>query len=128
MLLAFGFLRKIFEIFEIYKTPIDMITTSEVAVSLTVDDDSKIKEIEQELRKYGYVEIEKNQTIVCVVGDFKAEQKACVLKILEALKNIPIRMISYGGSWYNVSILIDKQYKEQALNALHTGLFNKSKE
>lgn len=122
MLLAYGFLRKIFEVFEIYRTPIDMITTSEVAVSLTVDDETKIKEIEEELKKFGTVQIERNQSIICVVGDFKADNKACVLKILEALKDIPIRMISYGGSWYNVSLLVETDMKEKAMQALHEHL------
>jgi aspartate kinase len=123
MLLAYGFLRKIFEVFEIYRTPIDMITTSEVAVSLTIDDESKVTEIEEELKKFGMVQIDKDQSIICVVGDFRADNKACVLKILEALKDIPIRMISYGGSWYNVSLVVSNEVKEQALQALHKHLF-----
>jgi aspartate kinase len=123
MLLAYGFLRKVFEVFEIYRTPIDMITTSEVAVSLTIDDDSRLAEIREELKKSGTVQIDKDQTIICVVGDFRADNKACVLKILEALKDIPIRMISYGGSWYNVSMLVSKEVKVQALQALHEHLF-----
>jgi len=123
MLLAYGFLRKIFEVFEIYRTPIDMITTSEVAVSLTIDDESRLTEIEDELKKFGMVQIDKDQSIICVVGDFRADNKACVLKILEALKDIPIRMISYGGSWYNVSLLVSNEVKEQALQALHKHLF-----
>jgi len=124
MLLAYGFLRRVFEVFEIYKTSIDMITTSEVAVSITIDDPTYLTEIEKELRKFGIVEIEKGQSIICIVGDFLAERKGYAMKILEALKEIPIRMISYGGSWYNISVLIGIQQKRKALQALHDSLFN----
>ena len=124
MLLAYGFLRRVFEVFEIYKTSIDMITTSEVAVSITIDDPTYLNEIEKELRKFGIVEIEKGQSIICIVGDFLAERKGYAMKILKALKKIPIRMISYGGSWYNISVLIGTQHKRQALQALHGSLFN----
>lgn len=124
MLLAYGFLKRVFEIFEIYKTSIDMITTSEVAVSLTVDNPMYLKEIENELRKFGIVEIEKGQSIICVVGDFFAERKGYTLRILNALKEIPIRMISYGGSWYNISVLINTKHKKQALQTLNDHLFN----
>lgn len=124
MLLAYGFLRRVFEVFEIYKISIDMITTSEIAVSITIDDPTYLTEIEKELRKFGIVEIEKGQSIICIVGDFLAEKKGCAMKILRALKEIPIRMISYGGSWYNISVLIGTQHKKQALQALHDSLFN----
>lgn len=124
MLLAYGFLRRVFEVFEIYKTSIDMITTSEVAVSITIDDPTYLNEIEKELRKFGIVEIEKGQSIICIVGDFLAERKGYATKILKALKEIPIRMISYGGSWYNISVLIGTQQKRKALQALHDSLFN----
>jgi aspartate kinase len=124
MLLAYGFLRRVFEIFEIYKTSIDMIATSEVAVSLTIDNPLYLNEIEKELRKFGIVEIEKEQSIICVVGDFLAERKGYTLGILNALKEIPVRMISYGGSWYNISVLISSKHKKQALQSLNDHLFN----
>ncbi|MGD9487717.1 MAG: aspartate kinase [Calditrichaceae bacterium] len=125
MLLAYGFLRKIFEIFEIYKTPIDMITTSEVAVSLTIDDTTNLNEIEAELNKFGQVEIERDKAIICVIGDFIAEKSGSALKIMEALKDIPLRMISYGGSRHNISVLVNAEAKVPALNALSGHLFKK---
>ncbi|MGD9897966.1 MAG: aspartate kinase [Calditrichaceae bacterium] len=125
MLLAYGFLRKIFEIFEIYKTPIDMITTSEVAVSLTIDDTTFLKEIEAELNKFGQVEIERDKAIICVIGDFIAEKSGSALKIMQALKDIPLRMISYGGSRHNISVLVNAEEKVPALNALSGHLFKK---
>jgi aspartate kinase len=123
MLNAYGFLRSVFEVFERYKTPIDMITTSEVAVSLTIDDATRLEEIIEELKKYAAVEVDRNQAIVCVVGDFLGEHKGYAQHIFAALKEIPIRMISYGGSKNNVSILIDENDKNKALIALHKGLF-----
>lgn len=123
MLLAYGFMRKVFEIFETYKTSIDLITTSEVTVSLTIDDISKLSEIEADLNRFGAVEIDHNQTIICIVGNMIAESKGFALKIFDALKEIPIRMISYGGSRHNISILIQSEYKVEALNALHKKLF-----
>ena len=123
MLLAHGFMRKVFEIFEIYKTPIDMITTSEVAVSITIDDTKYLNDIVDELNKYGTVETDTNLTIICVVGDFIAESKGYAVTIFKALENIPIRMISYGGSRHNVSILIETNHKKDALIALNTTLF-----
>jgi len=123
MLLAHGFMRKVFEIFEIYKTPIDMITTSEVAVSITIDDTKYLNDIVDELNKYGTVETDTNLTIICVVGDFIAESKGYAVTIFKALENIPIRMISYGGSRHNVSILIDTNHKKDALIALNFTLF-----
>jgi aspartate kinase len=123
MLLAYGFLRKVFEIFESYKTPIDMITTSEVGVSVTVDNDKHLKEIVKDLEKYGTVEVDKDQVIVCIVGDLVAENNGYAYKILEAVKHIPLRMISYGGSNYNVSLLINAKDKESALKSLSRKLF-----
>jgi aspartate kinase len=124
MLMAYGFLRKVFEIFEQYKTPIDMISTSEVAVSLTIDHTSHLDEILAELTKFGNVEIDKNQTIVCIVGHRIGIQTGVLDKIFNSLREIPIRMVSVGGSYNNISILIDTRYKEQTLIALNKGIFN----
>jgi len=124
MLLAHGFMRKVFEIFEIYKTSIDMITTSEVAVSVTIDETKYLTDIVDELRKYGTVETETNYTIICVVGDLIAESKGYAATIFNSLKNIPIRMISYGGSRHNVSILVETAHKKETLTALNSILFN----
>ncbi|WP_010664472.1 aspartate kinase [Marinilabilia salmonicolor] len=123
MLLAFGFLRKVFEIFESYKTPIDMITTSEVGVSVTIDNDRHLDEILDDLRKFSTVEVDYDQVIVCVVGDLVAENKGYANRIFEALKEIPIRMISYGGSEHNISLLVDANDKKDALQALSAKLF-----
>lgn len=123
MLLAYGFLRSVFEIFERYKTPIDMITTSEVAVSLTVDNTKNLDAIVKELKEFCSVEVDSDLTIVCIVGNFTAEKEGYALKIFDALKQIPIRMISYGGSEHNVSILVDTKLKKDALVALNKGLF-----
>lgn len=124
MLLAYGFLRRVFEVFERFKTPIDMITTSEVAVSVTIDDMKHLDEIVAELNDFGTVEVDNNQTIICVVGDFSAEKHGYASMVFEALKHIPIRMISYGGSSYNISLLLDDQYKVEALRSLHNRLFD----
>lgn len=126
MLMAYGFLRRVFEIFEQYKTPIDMITTSEVAVSITIDNDARLPEIEAELRKFGTIEVDKNQTIVCVVGQKITQQKGVLDKIFSSLGNIPIRMVSCGGSYNNISILVDTQLKEQVLISLNKDLFGLS--
>ena len=123
MLLAYGFLRRVFEIFERFKTPIDMITTSEVAVSLTIDDTRNLEDILKELDKFGTVELDKDQTIICVVGDFGADKHGYAARVFEALKHIPIRMISYGGSNYNVSLLVKTADKTEALRSLHNRLF-----
>src|ERR1700744_3158310 len=123
MLLAHGFLRRVFEVFERYKTSIDMITTSEVAVSLTVDDTTYIDEITKELVTFGSVDIDKNQTIICVVGDFGAEKHGYAARVLEAVKHIPIRMISYGGSDHNMSLLVNTEDKTEILRSLHSRLF-----
>ncbi len=124
MLLAHGFLRKVFEVFERHKISIDMITTSEVAVSLTIDTTEDIAPLLEELRLYGKVEVDTVQTIVCVVGHLLQEEPGHAAKILGALKDVPIRMISYGGSKNNISILIDSHLKTAALRALNHGLFN----
>ena len=123
MLLAYGFLRSVFEIFERYKTPIDMITTSEVAVSLTIDNTRNIDAIKKELQEFCTVDVDTDLTIVCIVGSFTAEKQGSTLQIFEALKNIPIRMISYGGSEHNISILVDTKLKKDTLVALNKGLF-----
>jgi aspartate kinase len=124
MLLAYGFLRKVFEVFEKNKTSIDMISTSEVAVSLTIDDDKYLAEIQEELEKFGTIEIEKNQTIICVVGNGLSEKKAVLRDVFDALAEIKIRMVSYGGSHNNISILVDTAQKEKSLNLLNEGLFH----
>ncbi|MCK9562013.1 MAG: aspartate kinase [Bacteroidales bacterium] len=123
MLLAYGFLRKVFEIFEKYKTPIDVITTSEVAISLTIDKEDYLAQIVDELKVLGAVEVDKNQTIVCIVGNMIAEEKGHALEVMQALDNISVRMISYGGSRHNMSIVIDSNNKEKALRSLHKNLF-----
>ncbi|HPY81721.1 MAG TPA: aspartate kinase [Bacteroidales bacterium] len=123
MLLAYGFLRKVFEIFEKYKTPIDVITTSEVAISLTIDKEDYLAQIVDELKVLGAVEVDKNQTIVCVVGNMIAEEQGHALEVMQALGNISVRMISYGGSRHNMSIVIDSNNKEKALRSLHKNLF-----
>jgi aspartate kinase len=124
MLLAYGFLRRVFEIFERYKTPIDMITTSEVAVSVTIDFTDNLDSIVEELHAFGSVELDKNQSIVCVVGDFRAEKHGFASRVLDSLKHIPVRMISYGGSSYNISVLINTDDKTEALRSLHNRLFD----
>ncbi len=123
MLLAYGFLRRIFEVFELYKTPIDMITTAEVSVSVTIDDPTHLEAIIKKLAAFSIVEVEQNQSIICVVGDFVAASKGVALQVIQQLKDIPLRMISYGGSRHNISILIKETHKIAALNALHNGLF-----
>jgi aspartate kinase len=124
MLLAHGFLRAVFEIFERYKTPIDMITTSEVAVSLTIDHTRNLKEIRKELEEIANVEIDEDQTIICVVGSVPKDSAGYGYKVLESLKDIPLRMVSYGGSSNNISVLINSKFKKEALQALNKGLFN----
>lgn len=123
MLLAYGFLRKVFEIFERYKTSIDMITTSEVAVSVTIDDLSHLKEITKELEKLGTVEVDKNQAIISIVGNMIAESKGTVANVMNCLTDYPIRMVSYGGSRHNISLLLDAKLKNEALKSLNEGLF-----
>jgi aspartate kinase len=126
MLLAYGFLRSVFEVFERYKTPIDMITTSEVAVSITIDNPKFLGEITRELQEFGQVEVDQDQSIICVVGDFIAERSGSGLRIFEALRDIPLRMISYGGSKNNISLLINTTDKEKALILLNEGIFERN--
>jgi aspartate kinase len=126
MLLATGFLRKVFEIFETRHTPIDLVTTSEVGVSLTIDRDKHLDEILNDLKKYGTVTVDHNMVIICVVGDFQWDNIGFEAKILSALKDIPVRMISYGGSNYNVSLLVKSTDKKRALQALSQHLFHHS--
>ncbi len=123
MLLAYGFLKKVFEVFETYQTPIDMITTSEVAVSLTIDNASNLSSIIKDLEHYGLVEIDSDLSIVCVAGDFSQNKGGTSARVFNALKHIPIRMISYGGSNYNISLLVKTSDKKAALNALNHHLF-----
>jgi aspartate kinase len=123
MLLAYGFLRLVFEIFERYKTSIDMITTSEVAISLTIDNTKNLPSIIKDLQEFSTVEVEHDLTIVCIVGSCTAEKEGYAQRIFNSLKNIPIRMISYGGSENNVSILVKTEQKKNTLVALNNGLF-----
>ena len=124
MLLATGFLRKVFEIFESYQTPIDMIVTSEVGVSMSIDNDSHLEEIVDELKKYGTVTVDTGMCIVCVVGDLDWNNVGFETLVTDAMKNIPVRMISYGGSNYNISFLIKEEDKQRALQSLSDKLFN----
>ena len=123
MLLATGFLRKIFEIFESYQTPIDMITTSEVGVSMSIDNNAHLDEIVNELKKYGTVTVDTDMCIICVVGDLDWNNLGFETQALDAMKNIPVRMISYGGSNHNISFLIREADKKQALQSLSAILF-----
>ena len=123
MLLAYGFLRKIFEVFEKYRTPVDMVTTSEVAVSLTIDNSANLKKIIKELEPFGTVEIDENQTIISVVGNEISQTSKIVRKLFESIVNIPIRMVSYGGSPHNISLLVPAEYKTQILQQLNKGMF-----
>ena len=124
MLLATGFLRKIFEIFESYQTPIDMIATSEVGVSMSIDNATHLNDIVNELKKYGTVTVDTDMTIVCVVGDLDWSNLGFETLAMEAMKNIPVRMVSYGGSNYNISFLIKSSDKKRALQSLSEKLFN----
>jgi len=123
MLMAYGFLRRVFEIFENHKTSIDMITTSEVAVSVTIDNNTQLASIENELKKFGTISVDKDQTIICIVGQKITLQQDVFKKIFDSLADVPIRMVSCGGSTNNVSVLVDKKYKDKALNVLNEGLF-----
>ena len=123
MLLAYGFLKKVFEVFEKFETPIDMIATSEVGVSLTVDNDKNLDLITEELARFGTVTVDRDMVIMCVVGDLEWQNRGFEAKALDALRNVPVRMISYGGSNYNVSFLIRKQDKTKALRLLSYHLF-----
>lgn len=124
MLNAYGFLKNIFEIFEKYKTPIDMISTSEVAVSITIDSTQNLAAIKEDLAKFGTVEIDSEMSIVCIVGDIIQEEKGFAPKVFRALNGIPIRMISYGGSRYNISVLIPTVNKKETLQSLSDNLLN----
>jgi aspartate kinase len=123
MLLAYGFLRKIFEVFEKYRTPIDMITTSEVAVSVTIDSPVFLKEILKELEPFGSTEVDHNQVIISVVGNEISQTTDIVKKLFGSIMNIPVRMVSYGGSPHNISLLIAAEYKMQILQQLNKGMF-----
>jgi len=124
MLMAYGFLKKVFEVFEQNETSIDMITTSEVAVSLTIDDNKKISRIIQELEGFGSIEVDTELSIICIAGDLAQNKKGITAAIFNCLKNIPIRMISYGGSNYNLSFLVKTSDKIAVLNLLNKGLFS----
>ena len=124
MLLATGFLRKVFEIFESYQTPIDMVCTSEVGVSMSIDSSAHLGEIVDELKKYGTVTVDTGMCIICVVGDLDWSNIGFETQVMDALKNIPVRMISYGGSNYNISFLIREEDKKRALQSLSNMLFN----
>ena len=123
MLLATGFLRKVFEIFESYQTPIDMVCTSEVGVSMSIDNSSHLGEIMDELKKYGTVTVDTSMCIICVVGDRDWQNVGFETKVMDAMKDIPVRMISYGGSNYNISFLIREEDKKRALQSLSDNLF-----
>lgn len=125
MLLAHGFLRRLFEVFEKYKTSIDMVTTSEVAVSVTIDQPRYLDQIIDELKHFGIVEVDKNQTIICIVGSMVAAKKGVLVRIFDAMADIPVRMVSYGGSKNNISFLVETQYKEKALVSLNDSIFEK---
>ena len=123
MLLATGFLRKVFEIFESYQTPIDMVCTSEVGVSMSIDNSTHLGEIVDELKKYGTVTVDTGMCVVCVVGDLDWSNIGFESRVMEAMSNIPVRMISYGGSSYNISFLIREEDKKRALQSLSNTLF-----
>lgn len=124
MLMAYGFLKNVFEVFERFKTPIDMISTSEVAVSISIDNTQKLFDIREELDKFGTVEVDGEMTIICIVGDIIQEEKGFASKVFNALDGIPIRMISYGGSRHNISVLVPTSQKEKTLQALSNNLLN----
>lgn len=123
MLLAYGFLRKIFEVFEKYRTSIDMITTSEVAVSVTIDTDAHLDEIIKELEPFGSVEVDTDQTIISIVGNEIAQTPDVLKNVFNAISTIPVRMVSYGGSHHNISLLIPAANKKEALQLINTGVF-----
>jgi aspartate kinase len=118
MFMAYGFLKRVFEVFETYKTPIDMITTSEVAVSLTIDNTKNLDKISSELLQFGEVEVDENMSIVCIVGDIIREETGFASRVFHALDGVPIRMISYGGSRYNISVLVPTTHKKSTLQTL----------
>jgi len=124
MLLAYGFLKRIFEVFEKYKTSIDMVTTSEVAVSVTIDNNTHLKKIILELSEFSSVELVFEQTIISIVGNEINAHNEIMLKIFSAISQIPVTMVSYGGSGHNISLLVPRNLKNQTLKALNTGLFD----
>ena len=124
MLMAYGFMRKVFEIFESYQTPVDMVTTSEVGVSLTIDNQRHLPEILDELKKFGTVTVDDDMVIICVVGDLDWTNLGFEAKVVKALESVPVRMISYGGSNYNISIRVKAEDKKKALQSLSENLFN----
>ena len=123
MLLATGFMRKVFETFEACQTPIDMITTSEVGVSMSIDNNKHLAEIVDELKKYGTVTVDTDMCIICVVGDLDWSNIGFETLATQAMKDIPVRMISYGGSNFNISFLIKEADKQRALQSLSDTLF-----
>lgn len=123
MLLAHGFLRKIFEVFDYYQTSIDMIVTSEVGVSVTIDNSRNLQQILDDLKKFGTVSVDEDMTLVCIVGDLDWKNVGVEAKVLDAVRELPIRMISYGGSNYNISFLLRKENKIAALQLLNEKLF-----
>ena len=123
MLMAYGFLRKVFQVFEDYETPIDMISTSEISVSLTIDNPKNLNAILADLKLFGDVEYDLDQTIICVVGDFMAEETGMARTVLDAFQEIPVRMISYGGSMNNISLLVKSADKKRSLESLHQKIF-----
>jgi aspartate kinase len=123
MLLAYGFLRKVFEIFEKYKTSIDMVTTSEVAVSVTIDNNGALPAIKKELETLGHVDIDKDQTIISIVGNEIASDATSLQKVFGSLGGINVRMVSYGGSDNNISLLVPADQKKQVLQQLNSGVF-----
>ena len=125
MLLAYGFLRKVFEIFESYQTAIDMVTTSEVGVSVTIDNTKHLTEILDDLKKFGTVTVDEDMVIICVVGDLEWNNIGFESNTMQAMKDIPVRMVSYGGSNYNISFLIKSKDKTAALQSLSKYLFDK---
>jgi aspartate kinase len=125
MLNAYGFMRKVFEVFENFKTPVDMITTSEVSIAVTIDNAENLENITSVLGQFADLEEhDRNQSIICIVGNFMADKAGIALKVMEAMRDIPIRMIAYGASEHNISLLVDTKHKNDALNALNEGLFN----
>lgn len=124
MLNAYGFMRKVFEVFENFKTPVDMITTSEVSIAVTIDNAENLDKITAALGQFAELEEhDRNQSIICIVGNFMADKAGIALKVMETMRDIPIRMIAYGASEHNISLLVDTKHKNEALNALNEGLF-----
>lgn len=125
MLMAYGFLHQVFETFERYRTPVDMVATSEVCVSLTIDNDQYLRPIVDDLKKFGTVTVDRDMVIICAVGDLDWHSCGFQADVLSALRSVPVRMISFGGSNYNISVLVPAADKVRALNALSQALFDK---